>query len=529
MAVTGLASNFRIRNAIDFLDFVESNESGVYIFLGRTSEWPDEENAPVALNTFSETLDAWDDMNGIRRVAELDITLGLREILWTTGTTYVQYEDDADLTGKDFYVLTDQLNVYKCISNNNGNPSTVRPTHTTSDIPLQSDGYKWRYMFSVTTSLLRKFIVPNFFAYNPDPNLLVATQPGTIDNVRIDSPGIGYSANASISTNNEIPVFVQGDGDQNSSATVNVNTIQGQIISIPSITSGGSNYPYAPESNIPVALRQFNSTGPVQTAYGIASTNPSGEIDQIQLVIGGSNYTDGECEIVLSSCRAYAETNADGEIINVDVATGRAGKNFKNATAIVVNSLGSGASLKPIISPFDGHGSDPAKELLANFVLINLRLSGTQDFLGENDFRRVGILEDPVQFDSQQSDGSYLPFESSLGDVKYRLTLNSGSNSGFTQGEQIVGQTSGAVGTEMNLFDADKLRVRLDTSIDNDLEFVVGETVVGVDSGTNDTISAITNPDIEPYEGEILYINNREVIQSENPQQIETITLVLEY
>ena len=529
MAVTGLVNNFRIRNARDFLDYVESAESEIYIFLGKTSEWPDEENPPGAQNDVQEILQSWTDMNGIKKVENLDITIGLREYIWTSGTVYVQYEDDADLTDKQFFVLTDQLNVYKCISNNNGGPSTVRPTHTTSDIPLQSDGYKWRYMFSVTTSLLRKFIVPEFFSYNPDENQLVATQPGTIDNVRIDASGTGYRANASVSNDNVVPVFIEGDGDQNASATASVNTIQGQIISITSITSGGTNYPYAPESNIPVALRQYGSSGTVQTAYGVASTNPSGEIDTIELVIGGSNYVDGEVNIVQSSCRAYAETNADGEIINVDVPTGRAGQNFTRATAVVVDSLGSGASLKPLISPIDGHGSDPVAELLGNYVLINLRLSGQEDFLGLNDFRRVGILESPKQFDSLQSDGTYLDFTNSLGDSKYRLTLSSGDNSDFTQGEDIIGQTSGATGTEMNVFESDKLRVAIDNTFEGDAEFQVGETIVGAESGATDTISAITTPDIEPYRGKILYINNREVIQSQNEQQIETITLVLEY
>jgi len=529
MAITGLANNFRIRNARDFLDYVESQDSGIYIFLGRTSEWPDEENPPPARNDVEEILQSWRDINGIKRVAELDITLGVRELIWTTDRVYDQYEDDTELTDKDYFVLTDQLNVYKCISNNNGGLSTIRPTHTTSDIPLQSDGYKWRYMFSVTTSLLRKFIVPGFFAYNPDVSELVPTQPGTVDNVRIDSPGVGYRANASVSTNNEIPVFIQGNGDQNSTAAASVNTIQGQVIAITSITSGGSNYPYAPESNIPVALRQSGTSGIVQTSYGIATTNPSGEIDTIELVLGGSGYSDGTVEIVQSSCRAYAETNDDGEIVNVDVPVGRAGENFTLAEAVVVDSLGSGADLKPIISPIEGHGSDPASELLANFVLINLRLSGQEDFLGENDFRRVGILEDPMQFDSQQSDGTYLPFTQDVGDAKYRLTLNSGSNAAFTQGEDVIGTTSGTVGTQMNLFNGDTLRVSIEQTLQGDSEFEVGEEIVGLSSGATDTISNITNPDIDLYRGEILYINNRELIQSENPQQIETITLVLEY
>ena len=529
MALTSVANNFEIRNAADIVDYVKSDDNELYVFLGKTDPWPDEESPPIAQNNIQEILRTWDTINGIRKIGVTDIVLGLREIRWESGTIYDQYEDDVDLTDKNFYVLTEQLNVYKCISSNNGTPSTVLPTHTTSDIPLETDGYKWRFMFSVTTSLLRKFIVPDFFPYNDDPNTFAPTKPGTIDNVRVDSVGSGYPADASIDNGSEIPVFIEGNGDQNSSAVVSINTSQGQITSIQDIDEPGSNYPYAPQSNIPVAIRQVSGSGVVQTSYGIAQTSPSGELTSVEVVINGSNYQDGEASIVQSSCLAYAETDSSGRVINSDVPVGREGENFTQARAIIVNDDGVGASLKPLISPIGGHGSDPANELLASFVLINLRLSGEQGFIGLDDFRSVGLIEGPKQFDSQQSDGSYLDFTDQIGDAKYTLVLDGGDNSQFTSSEMIVGQTSGAVGIQTNLFETDKIRTSLDESLSSDFSFVVGESVVGVDSGAQDTISSILEPDIEPYKGKILYINNREVIESQNEQQIETITLVLDY
>ena len=529
MAVTGVANNFRIRNARDLIDFVQSDDNQLYVFLGRTIEWPDEENPPEAQNDFQEILEARRDLNGIREIGLTDIIAGLREIRYQSGVVFDQYEDDTDLTDKNFYVLTDQLNVYKCISNNNGAPSQVLPTHTTSDIPLETDGYKWRFMFSVTTSLLRKFIVPDFFPLNSDPNVLAPTKPGTIDNLRVDASGSGFPANASVDTDSEIPVFIQGDGDQNSSATVAISTSQGQIVSIDSITDPGSNYPFAPESNIPIAFRQLNGNTLDQSAYGIASTNPSGQIESVEIIDRGSNYSDGTASVVQSSALAYAETNSEGEIINSDVPTGREGENFTRAEAIIVSETGSGASLKPIISPLEGHGSDPASELLANFVLINLRLSGEEGFLGDSNFRRVGLFENPKQYDSQQSDGSFLDFTDTIGDARFTLTLSNGDNTVFNDGEQIVGQESGAIGVQTNLFETDKIRTDIDNSLSSDIEFVVGEDIVGVDSGAQTAISSISTPDIERYKGEILYINNREVVETQNEQQIETITLVLEF
>jgi len=529
MTATDIANNFRIRNAKDLINFVQSDDNRLYVFLGRTIEWPDEEQPPEAKNTLEEILNARRDLNGIREIGLTDIVLGLREINYKSGVVFDQYEDDVDLTDKNFYVLTDQLNVYKCISNNNGSVSTVRPSHTTSDIPLEIDGYKWRYMFSVTTSLLRKFIISDFFPFNNDPNVLAPTKPGTIDNIRVDSAGSGYPANATVVNNTEIPLFIQGDGNQNSSATVDISTSQGQIVSIDEITDRGANYPFAPESNIPIAFRQLNGNTLDQSAYGIATTNPSGEIASVQVIHRGSNYSDGSAEIVQSSVFAYAETNEEGEIINADVPAGREGENFTRAEIVVVSNVGSEASLKPIISPLEGHGSDPASELLANFALINLRLSGEEGFLGNSNFRRVGLIEDPKQYEALDSDGSPLDFTDKIGDARYTLTLSNGDNTLFTDGEQIVGQESGAVGVQTNLFETDKIRTDIDNSLSSDIKFVVDEDIVGVDSGAQTAISSISTPDIERYKGEILYINNREVVETQNEQQIETITLVLEF
>lgn len=535
--MTGLVNNFRIRNAQDFVDFVQSVDSSMYVFLGRTSEWPDEEIPPDVINTDGEIYQIWRDMNGIARVTAPDITIGLREILWESGKMYDQYADDVDLVGKDFYVLTDQFNVYKCISNNNNNPSTQRPTHVTFDIPLQTDGYKWKYMFSVTSSLLRKFIVPNFFPLNPSESVKANAIEGTIDTLRIDNAGNNYPVDRTVNSGNAIPVFIEGDGVQNQSALVSISTSpSGEIISpdlSDSIIDPGENYPNAPEQNIPVALRQFTTQGINQTAYGIASTDPNGEIVSVQVIINGTGYNPSlDTHVVQSSCRAFAETDANGQIINADVPTGRAGSGFTRAVSVVIVPPGTGtdAELKPIIAPLGGHGSDQSKELLGNFVLLNLRISGSDNFLGESNFRRVGLIENPSEFGILDSAGEPVLFTDLVGDTKFRLKLTSGDNSAFEGINEIIGETSGTRGVEVTTFGTDELRVTIDNQYRGDGEFIEGENIVSI--GTEpitDAIDTITEPDVETNSGDILFINNRELVQTDNPQQIETITLVLEY
>lgn len=101
-----------------------------------------------------------------------------------------------------FYVITDEYNVYKCLDNNNGAKSTVKPIGT-QVLPITlSDGYVWKYMFNVPIALRTKFLNDNYF-----PVVTALSQQyysnGGIEVVKIDSRGTGYSA---------MTLTVDGDG-----------------------------------------------------------------------------------------------------------------------------------------------------------------------------------------------------------------------------------------------------------------------------------------------------------------------------
>ena len=101
-----------------------------------------------------------------------------------------------------FYVLTEDNNVYVCLNNNNGSPSTQAPIGTSSSSVSYSDGYVWKFLFTIPISLRNKFLTES---YIPVTTALKNQfySGGTIQAVRIDNGGTGYTG-ASIS--------VQGDG-----------------------------------------------------------------------------------------------------------------------------------------------------------------------------------------------------------------------------------------------------------------------------------------------------------------------------
>lgn len=514
---SSLSTKFQYRNARDLVRAVQSDGSSFYMFYGRTKPWADEETPPTPNNSLETEYDAWHDMTALKKIDGQDVRLGFRRIDWTSATVYDEYREDVDLTTKDFYIYTDEKKVYKCISNNNGAASTVKPTHTTNAITAEADGYKWKYMFTLSDSLIRKFYVPGYLPIEDNETVVNNAVKGSIENIRIDSAGSGYSASTTV------PVFVGGDGTENSNARVTL-TVDGGVITGISIADGGSGYPYAPEQNIPVAIRQVGTNGAVETSYCLVDTDATGAVSSISLVLGGSGYTSGDAYVVQSSCQAEATTNGSGAVTDVSINTGRSGEGFRKARAVVVGTSATAASLTPTISPFLGHGASPERELLARFALVNLRFAydeGEGDFTVENDFRRIGMIEGPLNY------GTETESTSQTLDAKYRITLNE-SNVPFTADDRIVGETSGAIGLQVDVFESNKLRVIRGNDISNYIDFQVGETVRGLDSGASGTIASIANPEVEPYSGDILFINNREAITRRN-DQIETITLVLEY
>jgi len=514
---SSLSTKFQYRNARALVRAIQSDDSSFYMFYGRTKPWDDEENPPTPDNSLQSEYDAWHDMTALKKIDLQDVRLGFRRVDWATGTVYYEYREDVDLTDKDFYVYTDEKKIYKCISNNNGAASTIKPTHTTNAITAEADGYKWKYMFTLSDSLLRKFFVPGYLPIDENETVVNNAVPGSIENIRISDAGSGYS------TSTTIPVFVGGDGVENSTARVTLTSDGGEITQV-SIADGGSGYPYAPETDIPVAIRQVGANGAVETAYALVDTDVNGAVSSISLVIGGSGYTAGDAFIVQSSCQALATTNGSGVVTDVAISTGRSGEGFRKARAVVVGESSSEASLTPTISPFTGHGGSPERELLARFALLNLRFAydeGEGDFTVENDFRRIGVIEEPLNYGTETKSSAQTL------DAKYRITLNE-SNVAFTEDDTIIGETSGAIGLQVDLFESDKLRLIRDDEVSNYIDFVVGETVRGLSSGATGTIASIANPEVEPYSGDILFINNREAITRRN-DQIETITLVLEY
>lgn len=94
-------------------------------------------------------------------VTETQVTLDTRTSSNVSGTvtfTNVGATGASSPNTARFYCITADNNVYKCLDNNGGIPSTSKP-YSASHLPLTlDDGYIWKYLYTVPSSLANKFM-----------------------------------------------------------------------------------------------------------------------------------------------------------------------------------------------------------------------------------------------------------------------------------------------------------------------------------------------------------------------------------
>ena len=97
-----------------------------------------------------------------------------------------------------FYVLTTARNVYKCLDNNGGATSTDEPTGVSTSVITTSDGYRWKYMYTLSAAQQSNFLSTDFMAVTENAsassdqsNVISAAVDGSIDIVKIKAAGSG--------------------------------------------------------------------------------------------------------------------------------------------------------------------------------------------------------------------------------------------------------------------------------------------------------------------------------------------------
>lgn len=326
-------------------------------------------------------------------------------------------------------------------------------------------GYMWKHLYTIPTSDVIKFVSTDFIPVVYDTLVQgAAAKDGTIEVAVVKDAGSGLPA----------AFWAPVIGDGTIQAVVYVTTTSGSITSV-KVVNG--------------------------TAAGLSSPYTN------------TGYTWGE--VYLKHGYMYSGYTAASNTLGTAISSG-----YSNAAG----------KIDIIIPPQGGYGFDVLSDTNAKRAMVNVRLDGYDglDFLTDNEFRRIGIIQDPLT-----PGGAYLTSSTASGLSSF-TTTGTGS---FTLDETITQSSSGAKGTvvaynsttgTVYYYQSPEFHRHTDYKI---YPFTSsGGAVVGQSSNVSRTISAssLVGHEIKVNSGEMIYVENRKSI-TRGTDQIEDIKLVVEF
>jgi hypothetical protein len=188
--------------------------------MGKPTPWINDTLPIVPEDDPKYFAEVYDNIVAAKRVQPQDVKHVVRRINWEKNKIYAEYDDlDKSLLDKDFYVLTSEFNVYKCIDNNNGGLSTEEPRGTSLLIFTTLDKYRWKFLYSIPIQDQFRFLTKSWMPVLTDSVVRNFAIDGGIENIKLYNGGVDYSARTKIE--------VVGDQDRkaNISAKVRLGTI----------------------------------------------------------------------------------------------------------------------------------------------------------------------------------------------------------------------------------------------------------------------------------------------------------------
>ena len=520
-----VTDQFRILNATNFINSVKDSSNSYYVFVGlpnpsaigfgRTTSWDTNTPNPTDnvdyLNHYKSTI-----LFG-KKITSANIRRVIRRIDWVSGQRYEMYRPDYSainpspitdslrLYDANYYVINSDYRVYICIdngssgSNPKGNASQIEPTFTDLEPAKSSDGYVWKYLYTISPSDIIKFdsteyiTVPNDWESSTDAQISAVRDNGDstvnenqIKKVYIQNKGEGYKAtiDAPLSCN------LVGDGS-GGKVSVTVNT-ESEITDVV-VTSGGKNYTYA--------LVDLGTT-----------SNPGVYAELIPIIPPSKGHGfDLYKELGADKVLVYARFDDSTKDFPIDTKFAQVGI-IKNPTVYDTTGIGTTVFTQSEFSSvyamrFDGE--------VNGTPTIGSKIR--QDITGEGTTYAYGYV---ISYDSDTKVLKYIQDRS--------LYYSGGDGSSHTDFNNMS-----------SLFDSNnnKLSFKSGKSVTNDLGF---NATVGVFSGITTTISnkivnlgvefnnGLANPEINSKSGDIIYIDNRALV-TRNSRQKEDIKIILEF
>lgn len=427
MAVTQklITSSFNVAAAANFIDSFANNDYFVYAarhipYANSDSIIPVPNNSIRVIDT-----DVYDNMIFAKKVSSADVVHMAKYYPWESNTHYAMYDHlDGDLETKNFFIAVDdntEYNVWKCLFNKSTDTinvnSTVAPFRVGSSADLNpvetGDGYVWKYMYTITKTQYEKFATSQYIPIIANNAVIDGATRGTIEVIMVEDVGAGYDnyiAEGTLLTSDitvqGIPTFYGAPA-----AAVSIDDYyQGCVMKMTSGAAIGEykrivNYEGTSSQKKFILDSSFINTPSAGDTYEVfpyafvwgdgeestpaegivyideASTN---SISRVELLSVGENYRKAEAHVSEQP---------------ITIPPSIFDETYIQLPAVISSaSYFSPASLRPIVSPKNGHGSDPYNELFAKRVCLSAKFNNSESGIisTENDFRQVGLVKNAL-------------------------------------------------------------------------------------------------------------------------------------
>jgi hypothetical protein len=507
--------------------------SNTYISIGRPIRWGDASD-PESANEIESVVYSTNyinqvsrDMVAIKRIQAADCELVIPRVDWVSGVVYDKYGDDIPLFSYEkklsFGTVDANLNVAT------QNTAVFSGNVSIGNVIMIGDETKEIIAVGATTITL---------------NTALSSVYTNTTIIRVSNTYPRFANNFYV-RNSKDQVFKCLDNDGATTSTVEPTIdIDGQLPENPYILTGDG-YKWKFLYTIPYGLKQKFFTEkwmPVISDNSVVAGAVKGRIDIINVLNGGTGYflNNGESGNSVSLFIATIEGDGEAASVSANVSSGvitglnilNGGTEYTTAEVIVddPDQLGNGTSavFEVVISPLDGHGSDPTNELGCFSVMTSVDFIGTEtDTIPVGsvsepfDYRQICLVHDPLLSTGLYANGSVYR-------TTTKLILTDPGVSNYENDESVY------IGTSLADASMSAIVIHWDANLNelyvNNLagNVVVGSTLTGQDSAAVATILGIEEPDIKLFTGHILYIENRDKI-IRDVDQTEQIRLILSF